>query len=260
MEEYQVIPNAEEFFLKGNDTGILLSHGFLGTPQSLRFLGEALNREGFTVYATRLKGHGTNCLDLRNASHNDWLKDLKRGFSYLKDKENCKRVFVLGQSMGGTLALRLALEEPDVSGLILLNTAMDIPDMANLKEQDKTIMVKEKDPDIKNKAAMEITYEETPTHAYHQLLEVMELVRNKVNQITCPVLCFQSTVDNVVPPENTDFLLGEIRSVIKKKIKLYDSYHVASLDNDKEIIAAESGNFIEEIVSEKDFDSYIHEA
>jgi carboxylesterase len=252
MEEYQVVPNAEEFFLKGNDTGILLSHGFLGTPQSLRFVGEALHKQGFTVYATRLKGHGTDPFDLKNASHWDWLNDVKRGFSFLK--ENCKQVFVLGQSMGGTLALRLALEEPDVAGIILVNAAMDIPDMACFKEQDKEIMVKEKEPDIKNKSAKEITYEETPTHAYHQLLEVMELVRHNVHQITCPVLCFQSTVDNVVPPENTDFLLSRIQSAIKKKIKLYHSYHVATLDNDKKMIAEEAGKFIKEQLSEQESD------
>lgn len=251
MEEYQVVPDAEEFYLKGNDTGILLSHGFLGTPQSLRFLGEALREQGFTVYATRLKGHGTNCLDLLKASHDDWLNDLKRGFSHLKHKLNCKRVFVLGQSMGGTLALRLAMEEPGIAGLILLNPAMEIPDMEFHKQQDKAFMVKEKEPDIKDKAAKEITYEETPAYAYHQLLEVMELVRKKVSKITCPVLCFQSTIDNVVPPENTDFLLNEIRSAVKMKIKMYDSYHVASLDNDKAMIAAEAGHFIEKIESEQ---------
>jgi carboxylesterase len=55
-----VIPGAGSFFFEGGDTGCLLIHGFTGTPQNIRPLGDFLARRGLTVLAPRLHGHGTS--------------------------------------------------------------------------------------------------------------------------------------------------------------------------------------------------------
>ncbi len=105
-ERFQVIKRAESFYFKGNEMGILISYEFMGTPQSVRFLGESLARYGYTVLGIRLKGHGTHYRDLEKCTHEDWFESLERGFEELKQR--CTSIFVIGQSMGGTLILKLA--------------------------------------------------------------------------------------------------------------------------------------------------------
>ncbi|WP_235189307.1 carboxylesterase [Exiguobacterium sp. NG55] len=66
---YPVIPGAGAFYYEGNEIGILLCHGFNGTPQSVQDVGIELMKQGFTVYAPRLKGHGTHPEDFRCSTH-----------------------------------------------------------------------------------------------------------------------------------------------------------------------------------------------
>ena len=62
---------AKEFYFKGNNTGVLLIHGFTGTPYEMRFLGEFLRDKGCTVRGILLKGHGTTLKDMRRCSYRD---------------------------------------------------------------------------------------------------------------------------------------------------------------------------------------------
>ena len=58
MSDETIMPGAEPFFFKGNDIGVLVCHGFTGTTQSMRYLGEQLHGAGYTAIGPRLKGHG----------------------------------------------------------------------------------------------------------------------------------------------------------------------------------------------------------
>jgi carboxylesterase len=122
------MPGAEPFDFPGGDgpegrTGVLLVHGFTGTPMSMRPWGEALAAEGFAVSCPLLPGHGTRWQDCNAASHDQWTATVEGAFDALAAV--CDRVFVAGLSMGGTLATRLAEVRPDdVAGLLLVNPAL----------------------------------------------------------------------------------------------------------------------------------------
>jgi carboxylesterase len=64
----QIIPTAEPFFFPGNGQntriGCLVTHGFTGAPKEMRWLGESLNRQGYTVCGIRLTGHATRPEDM----------------------------------------------------------------------------------------------------------------------------------------------------------------------------------------------------
>lgn len=242
-EIYPVIKGAEAFYKEGNDIGILISHGFVGTPQSVKFLGEKLAKYGYTVYAPRLKGHGTHYKDLERATYHDWFADIEAGYTYLQ--EQCSAVFVVGQSMGGTLALWLADKYREVKGLVLINAALRVPGYDYLKDAVASTYVDEVSPDIKRQDVQEITYEKVPVTAIHQLQALMSRTPEKLAQINTPVFCFKSTEDHVVPPASTDLILRDIGSDQKEALTLTNSYHVASLDYEKERIAEETRQFIE---------------
>jgi carboxylesterase len=74
----------------------------------------------------------------------------------------------------------------------------------------------------------------------------MEETRGMLTTVTCPALAFKSLEDHVVPAENTDYLINHIQSDIKESTTLYNSYHVASMDYEKELIAEQCCIFIKE--------------
>jgi carboxylesterase len=248
IEHYPVLPGAEPFFFKGNEIGILISHGFVGTPQSVSYLGEYLASEGFTVYGVRLKGHGTRFEDMERCSYHDWIKSIEDGFHFLQ--QHCRDIFVIGQSMGGTLTLNLSQRYKNIKGIMLINAAINsIPPMEMYKNKHTPRYVDEGEPDIKAKNVHEITYSKAPVRSMHQLFALMDETRDKLSRIACPVLAFRSEEDHVVPPENTNYILSAIQSEIKEVVPLYNSYHVASMDNDKEFIAEQCSLFVNKLVS-----------
>ncbi|SEM18848.1 carboxylesterase [Mesobacillus persicus] len=242
-EKYPVIEGAEAFYYKGNDIGILISHGFVGTPQSVRYIGERFADHGYTVLAPRLPGHGTHYHDLEKATHEDWFAELERGYQFLA--EQCSTVFMVGQSMGGTLTLKMAQKYPEIKGVVTVNAALTLPSFEYLKQQQTPKYIPEGEPDIKAKGVYEITYHKTPLHAIHQLQELMENTPALLEEITSPILCIKSTVDHVIPPTNTDFIYKNVGSKIKAMATLENSYHVASMDNDKEVIVEHVHRFVQ---------------
>ncbi|PFO01445.1 lipase [Bacillus sp. AFS076308] len=246
-EKFPILKGAEPFYFQGNKIGILISHGFVGTPQSVRYLGERLSQYGYSILAPRLKGHGTNYSDLESCIHEDWFESLERGYYELK--KECTSIFVLGQSMGGTLALWLAHKYQDIKGIVLVNPALTIPSYEYVRGRRLPRYIDEGDPDIKAKDVIEITYPKVPITAIHQLQTLMEITPAILPEIHCSVLGVKSQVDHVVPPENTDYIINNIRSKVKETIVLPDSYHVASLDNDKDQIVEGSHYFVQQQVS-----------
>src|SRR5262245_26067441 len=118
-----LMPGAEPFDHEGGPVGALLCHGFTGTPQSLRPWAEHLAAAGLTVSLPRLPGHGTTWQEMNLTRWPDWYAEIDRALTKLR--ERCPEVFVMGLSMGGTLALRLAEERPDeVAGLVLVNPSL----------------------------------------------------------------------------------------------------------------------------------------
>ncbi|WP_338473063.1 alpha/beta fold hydrolase [Niallia sp. XMNu-256] len=248
-ENFQVIKGAEPFYFKGSEIGVLISHGFMGTPQSMRYLGENLARYGYTVSAIRLKGHGTHYRDLENCTHDDWFESLEHGYQELK--KHCTNIIVIGQSMGGALTLKLAHKYRDLKGIILINPALQVPTYDSLKEAIEPRFISEGNPDIHMKNVHEITYDLAPLKSIHQLQKIMGTIPALLPSIQCPVLGIQSAKDHVVPPENTDYIIGHIGSDKKEKVILQNSYHVASMDYDKEQIVKVSHQFIQQQMNKR---------
>lgn len=237
-ESYPIMEHANEFYYQGNHIGVLVIHGFTGSTQSMHYLGKCIADQGYTVYGPRLTGHGTHQKDMEKARFEDWINDVEAGLKKLK--ETCSIIFVAGLSMGGTLTLYLAERYPEIAGIMPINAAIDLPGMkgyygkiANGSER----FVDGIGSDIKKDGIEELAYAQTPVKSMGELLGLMDLVRKDLGQITAPVLLFSSTVDNVVPPENSKEIYQRISSDNRKTVYLENSYHVATLDHDKELIA-----------------------
>ncbi|WP_337018239.1 alpha/beta hydrolase [Oceanobacillus massiliensis] len=248
-ENFPVISQAEHFYFKGGKTGILISHGFMGTPQSMRYIGEKLAGYGYSVFAPRLEGHGTHYLDLEQRTSDDWLESLEAG--YLVLRKHCTTIFVLGQSMGGTLALWLARKHRNLAGVVLVNPALEIPSYEWVRGKIEPRYLDEGEPDIKARDVHEITYSKTPIKSIQTLQGLMDKTPEILREINCPVLGFKSIEDHLVPADNTDYILEHIDSDIKQCIALKNSYHVASMDHDKDLIVSECHEFVQQQIGVK---------
>lgn len=247
LENNDVLRGAEEFYFAGNQTGVLVIHGFTGSTQSMRFLGEKLAEAGFTVFGPRLIGHGTTPEDMEKTTYHDWVQTVEAGLEKLQS--TCTEVYVTGLSMGGTLTLYLAENHPEIKGIIPINAATHMPDMNKyydkLSQTDKRF-VDGIGSDIKKENVKELAYEQTPVKSMGELKKLAEKVRDQLPAIEIPTLIFSSTVDHVVPPENSQEIYRSISSKERSIILLENSYHVATLDFDKELIAGKCVEFIQQ--------------
>ena len=248
-ENHPIIEYAEEFYYQGNDVGVLVIHGFTGSTQSMRYLGERIAEAGYTVYGPRLTGHGTHQEDMERASFNDWIGDVKSGVEKLK--ETCTTIFVAGLSMGGTLTLYLAEQYPEIAGIMPINAAIDLPGMRDYYEEiadGSERFVAGIGSDILKPGVEELAYPLTPVKSMKELLKLTDEVRTNLHKVTAPALIFSSIADHVVPPQNSREIYNTISSENKNTVHLENSYHVATLDNDKELIADQCMAFIKHIM------------
>jgi len=118
--ETSTLPSALPRLLPGGDAGVLLLHGFTGTPRDLAGLAEHLHAAGFTVGIPRLPGHGTNGRDFLQTDWRDWLRAAVD--AWLDLRARCDTVHLVGHSMGGVLAVLLASRFP-AARLVLLAPA-----------------------------------------------------------------------------------------------------------------------------------------
>jgi carboxylesterase len=247
MSEVGVLPGAEPFFFEGGDVGCLVSHGFTGTTQSMRFLGEFLAQQGgLTVIGPRLTGHGTRPEDMAQATAEDWVRDLERAMDTLV--ERCSKIFITGLSMGGTLTLYMAAMYPAVfAGAVPVNGAvfLNSPDLAGLSfMRNAPATIPGVGSDIKKPGVTELAYPVVPVPAIRHLYALMGATRELLPRLVCPTLVFQSKDDHVVNPENGPYISQHVGAEEKRLIWLEESYHVATLDHDKELIASETLQFI----------------
>jgi carboxylesterase len=241
-DRYPVLEGAEPFFFEGNRVGILVSHGFTGSTQSMRPLGKAYAEAGYTVCGPRLKGHGTHYEDMEQTSYRDWIASVEEGFQWLKDR--CDKIFVTGLSMGGTLTLYMAEKYPEIRGIVLVNAAVDIPAMEPVRQLEGTRFLDAIGSDIKKAGVTELAYEKTPVQSVKEILTFMKEVKDDLPKISCPALIFVSEEDHVVPPDNSQTIYENISSETKETHPLKESYHVATLDNDQHIIIENTLQFI----------------
>lgn len=234
--------------------GVLLCHGFTGSPQSLRGWGEHLAGAGFGVRLPRLPGHGTHWRDMQTTRWDDWYAEVDRAFNDLK--AGYDRVFVMGLSMGGTLTLRLAERHgADVAGIVLVNASVQA-DKPVIKLVPALKFLVPSVPGIggaiKKEGVTELAYDRVPLRALDSFARAWKVVQADLPKVTQPTLLFRSTVDPVVHTSNSDVILRRISATDVTERVLTASSHVATLDNDAKQIFEDSVEFVHRVAGLKD--------
>ncbi len=241
-----VMPGAEPFSHDGGSTGVLLCHGFTGSPHSLRAWAEYLADAGLSVSLPRLPGHGTTWREMGRTRWEDWYAEVSRAFEELRGRSD--QIFVMGLSMGGCLALRLAeVQGSAVSGLVLVNPSVTADTrLFALAPLLKLVVPSLKGiaSDIKKEGVTELAYDRIPVRAAATLPGLWRITRERLGDITQPVLVYHSTADHVVSAASLDVLRRALPPDQLTVQNCENSFHVATLDNDAQAIFTGSLEFV----------------
>ncbi|MGZ5351608.1 MAG: alpha/beta hydrolase [Actinomycetota bacterium] len=231
-----VRPGAEPFSLGEGPVGVLMIHGFTGSPASMRPIGEWLAEQGAAVEGVRLPGHGTSVDDLRTRRWTEWVDEATDGLDRLRTRS--RTVVAFAQSMGASVALAVAAARPhDVDGLALANPyVFDARHLLIPVGRRFLRTVKGVANDIAMPGADENADEVMPVPAIAEMAAMMRLVRSALPGIRQPVVVFRSGADHVIPRANARKVLARIGSERTELVPCPRSYHVVSLDHDAPLV------------------------
>ncbi len=248
IEPTSLMPGAEPFLFEAGEVGCLLLHGWGGTCDSMRYLGARLHEAGITAFAPLLPGYGTSAAQLANTRAVDWVHAAEDHLMVLHDL--CPTVFVVGLSMGAILTLYLGAMFPEVlRGIAPINGGVYIrnPEFAKMAfQRDLPSIVPSWDDSIllKDKSVTEVAYREMARSTIIDVLGLAKVVEEILPELSVPVLFLQSKDDMVVPPDNAQYIAERIGTNDKTIVILENSYHVATMDFDKDIVAEKVVGFV----------------
>ena len=232
-----VMSTAEPFLFMGDEIGILLVHGFTGTPKEMRTMGEFFAAQGHTVLGIRLPGHATRPEDMVRMRRGDWLQAVEDGYHLLHSAG--RKVFIMGLSMGGILTLTASSRLP-VQGAVAMSTPYSLPDdprLPYLKYLAPFVPTVAKGPSDWHDQAMKLEqaeYPYNPTRAIVELCDLLEVMRQSLSKITVPVLLVHSRQDASITPENMQRIYAALGSTDKSMFWLEQSGHVITRDQERQ--------------------------
>ena len=240
-------PDPSPFFLEGGPVGLLLIHGFTGSPPEMRLVGDYAHRRGYTVSAPLLPGHGTTIEDANRYRWRDWVAHVGEALADLEAR--CERVFVGGLSLGSLLSLYLAADHPEIQGVIAYSPAIMLADprarfLALLKFFVHQLPKDEffgMDPEAESRLW---SYDAWPTAGAHEVIRLTRQVRDALPRVRCPSLIVYSTADPDIHPDAAQFTYDHVGATDKELVTLHNCGHCVTVDAEWETVAERTCRFI----------------
>lgn len=221
-------------------------HGFTGSPYEMRYLGGALAEAGFTVAGPRLPGHGTSVEDLDATTWHAWVAAVDQALDAMARR--CRRVAVVGQSLGGLLALHAAARRPELAAVVSLAAPLWLGGLAGSLAPRLIgrvrLLPKLGGSDVRDPAARAAnpSYRQIPTRALGELLAFLPVADAALPQITAPVLVVHALHDHTAPVACAYRIAARARA---RRLRLLPrSYHLIAIDVERDLVAAEVIDFV----------------
>jgi len=249
----------EPFAFWEGPAGVLLLHGFTGTPFEVRRLGEHLRQQGFSVLAPRLPGHGTRPEDLQPLAPADWRWAANEALEQLERR--CARVAVGGLSLGALLALDLAARKPSrVRAAVLLASPYRLSGrlgfLLSMYRFTPLILVKPYFPKRDNPGELQDpvwrkrnpSYDRMPMRAALRLVPFMLQAPGLAERVRCPTLVVHGEKDNVVLSSGSRRLARRLRAAPVRELYLEHSGHLLTLDFEQDRLRDQVSAFLREVL------------
>lgn len=248
---------------KNNNRAVLLLHGLTGHPYEMKFFGRFLSKNGFDTYCPILPGHCCGINGVKDFVWQDWVSFALKQYDLLRFMYD--EVYVAGLCLGAVLACVIGEERKDVAGICGLSTTLFLDgwEMPWYKFFMKlgfwTIFrffyvfpeltsYGIKNPRLSKKVLQMATWNNAllncvPMVSFHELMKVAKHTMKNAKKITAPLILFHSLEDNLTSIKSSEFIYKNVSSFRKRLIKLWDCYHVITLDNEKELVAEKTVDF-----------------
>ncbi len=229
----------------------LCLHGLTGTPYEVRPLGEAVAASGIRAVGPWNPGHDTTPADLAVTTHEQWVEAAREHFRKLRERH--ERVFIVGMSMGGLLALTLAAEE-EVDALVVVGTPLrlsrSVTASVPLLKYVRPFLKKSGGSDIREDAARarHPGYDRMPLAAVHEMLRLQQRVKRGLERVSAPILVAHGALDQTANPANAQEIFDRVSSAVKEISILEASGHVCPVDFDGPILATRTAEFLTRFV------------
>jgi carboxylesterase len=257
----QIIPTAEPFLFLGDPSkpACLLIHGFTGAPKEMRWMGDFLQRQGYTCLGVRLAGHATDPEDMVRSRWTDWTASVEDGYQLLCGIND--RVFLIGLSMGGVLALLMSTRL-DVSGVIAMSTPSQLPKEYPIWLLQLTSLFTKYQPKTGEAPGSgwfdqtawqdHVSYPENPVRSAAELKKLILAMRAALPKINVPVLLMHSRDETYVSAESIEHIYAGLTNASDKtKLYLTGSGHVLTRDASREQVFQAAAEFIQRVSTQK---------
>jgi carboxylesterase len=249
------------FAYAGDDRGVVLVHGFTGTPFEMSVLGARLAARGMTVTGVRLTGHGTTPEALERTPWTVWMDDIEIALADLAGR--CRKVALVGQSLGGLLALHRAADRtaPPLAAIAslaaplwlgpaaraLIAACRAAPPLCGLVGP----WPKRDGSDLADRAmkAKNPSYPVIPLGPLVELDRARATVRAELEHITAPLFLAHALHDHTAPYGSMAEIARRVSSAEVETLTLPRSFHVIALDLEREQLADALGRFLERHLS-----------
>jgi carboxylesterase len=227
---------------------VLCLHGLTGTPWEVRPPAEALAAAGFACYGPVLPGHGTTPEQLAETSGDRWVEGALAAYDRLSERH--ERVYVLGLSMGGVLALSVASRRP-VAGLAVLAAPLQLGWVSRTGAQllHRWVRFLPKTPAIADPEARAVHpgYDRMPLPAVVELVRLGRRVTGELDDVSAPLLLVYSRSDPTVPGENAERIQSGVGSRDCEVHWLSRSAHVLPVDLERVELAERVTRFVQRL-------------
>ncbi len=232
-------PLAAPFRLDGDGPdAVVLLHGWTGSPAHLRELGRVINDAGFTVVAPLLAGHGTSLEDMVRTDWRDWVGSALEAALELSDRP----LHLMGLSMGGVISLLLA-PVLGAASVTTINAPQVVHNrkarLARFHRGSREIRPRDpSEPTAPEMRQFQQQYDGIPIGTVADLRDLMLTARRNLHRVTCPTLVIQSRRDEAVRPRSAEIIYDGVGATDKGLVWLENSRHVATLDDERDVISA----------------------
>ncbi len=248
-----IIPTAEPFFSPGSKTGCLLVHGFTGAPKEMRWMGEYLAEQSFSVLGVRLAGHATNPEEMIRTRYIDWMHSVEDGYYLLKGITD--RIFLIGLSMGGVLSLLMA-SKLEVAGVVAMSTpyALNDPRIKLTKILSPFIKYMPKTSEEPGATWFDkeawrdhVSYPANPVRSVAEIASLLDEMRAALPKVNVPTLLIHSRNDSYVMPTSMENIYNALGTPDKEMMWVTGSGHVIPREPAKAEVFPAVRDFIQRV-------------
>lgn len=241
-----MIHKKNDIYLKGSKRAVLLLHSFTSNANEMRGVAKHFHSLGYTCYAPNYAGHGTTLEDFFTSSIEAVWQSAKKAFHFLQ-QEGYDKIFLIGQSLGGVMALRLA-SDPCCQALVVMSSPLFERPIDGLEQRVRNYTERHFHFQQKSDTWIDEYVQQhfpRPTEKMRALQQFIVDTRHVLSTVRCPICLCKGRLDDDVYQESIDFIGNHVHSTYKETWTYEQSGHLLTLGKERKQLHTDIEQFLQ---------------